>query len=141
MKKILIIFILACLVVSRKANAQVPDTLAYLQSIVANKSQFIGHPFSVLMDSLKIQIKFFAPFSGMHYDTTKETSTSFSFYLPQGVSDLYLSYPRLDIIWYPYLNAVESGSLHSQYRTVGWAPAIASFYSSGIIKDIVILER
>jgi len=59
MKKTFIIIIFILIAYARKVNAQttgVPDTLAYLQSFAANKSQYIGHPFSKLMDRLTLPI-------------------------------------------------------------------------------------
>ena len=101
MRRILVIVFLLNVVNEENVTAQVPETLAYLQSVVANKAQFVGQPFSVLRDSLKIQIKYFSPFGSISYDITKETSTSFSFFFPQTINDLYLTYPKLDIFWRP----------------------------------------
>lgn len=78
MKKIILIILI--ITVAKNVSAQlngVPDTLAYLQTIVANKAQYIGQPFSTLIDNLQIQIKHFIPFASISYDKTKETSTSF----------------------------------------------------------------
>ena len=140
MKNIIIVIFFMLSAFSKNVNAQtvppISDTLSYLQSIVNNKSQYIGQPFSVLMDSLQIQIKFFSPFAGIHHDKTKETSTSFSFYFPTNHEEIYLTYPSLDIYWHPYLNSTQSHLLYSQYRTVGWCPTIKSFYSTGMIADI-----
>ena len=96
MKKIIILLFIALFAIT-KSNAQttaVTDTLAYLKSIEANKALYIGQPFSVLMDSLKINIKFFSPFASIPYDKNKETSTSFSFYFPQNAEEIYLTYPN-----------------------------------------------
>ena len=60
MKKIILIILI--ITVAKNVSAQlngVPDTLAYLQTIVANKAQYIGQPFSTLIDNLQIQIKHF----------------------------------------------------------------------------------
>ncbi|MBK7347651.1 MAG: hypothetical protein IPI98_12300 [Chitinophagaceae bacterium] len=99
MKKIILIILI--ITVAKNVSAQlngVPDTLAYLQTIVANKAQYIGQPFSTLIDNLQIQIKHFIPFASISYDKTKETSTSFSFYVKvQG--DYYSLYPLLEIYW------------------------------------------
>jgi len=94
LKKIFLIIIITTL--SRSVNAQtgVADTLAYLQSIVANKAQYIGHSFHELADTMQIQIKFFSPFVAIHYDNNKETSTSFGFYFPQTEEEIYLTYPK-----------------------------------------------
>lgn len=116
-----------------------PDTLAYLQTIVANKAQYIGQPFSVLLNNLQIQIKYFSPFASIHHNKSKETSTLFSFYFPLSVADHYLSYPRLEIYWQPYLNAIQSNILFDN-NNGGWVPTVVSYYTSGIIADIQILE-
>jgi hypothetical protein len=140
MKKIIVI--LCLLIVSRgslKAQTGVPDTLAYLQSIVHNKAQYIGQPFSKLMDSLKIQIKCFSPFASLPYDMTKETSTTFGFYFPLNPEEMYLTYPRLKIIWQTALNANQSLTLYNQSNS-GWTPSVISFYTPAIIADIKILE-
>ncbi len=52
---IILLFVLTAFAKDAKSQTSgVPDTLAYLQSIVANKTQFIGQPFSVLKSSLNI---------------------------------------------------------------------------------------
>ena len=141
MKKATIIFIFLLSALSQETKAQtygVPDTLVYLQSIVANKAHFIGQPFSVLIDSLKIQIKYFGPNSGIVYDVSKETSTSFGFRTPQNAEEIYLTYPHLLVYWQPCLNANQSRILYN--TTVGWTSTIAAFYATGIIADIQIRE-
>lgn len=140
MKKIFVVVFFIITASVNKTNAQVPDTLVYLQSIVANKSQFIGRPFSVLMDSLKIQIKFFSPFGAIHYDKNKETSTSFAFYFPHTSDEMYLTYPKLEIYWQPYLNASQSDILWENNNGGGWSPTVAAFYATGIIADIKVRE-
>jgi hypothetical protein len=122
-----------------KAQTGVPDTLAYLQYIVANKSKFIGKPFSVLRDSLKIKIKLFSPFAGIPQNMHKETSTSFAFYFRQSTADYYLSFPRLRVFWQPYLNATQSDQLFETLNGAWVSPAI-SFYANAIVADINILE-
>jgi hypothetical protein len=124
-------------------NAQtygVPDTLAYLRSIVANKAQFIGQPFSKLQDSLKIQIKYFHPTRGVVHDISKETFTDFSFYFPLSAEEIYLTYPAIRIYWQPYLNATQSDVLWENNNGGGWSTAVANFYVNGIIADIKIVE-
>jgi len=143
MKKIILIIIIFFTAIIKNANAQssgVPDTLAYLQSIVANKSKYIGKPFSVLMNSLQIQIKFFSPVASISYNKNLETSTLFSFIFPRNSEEIYLTYPSLEIYWKPYLNAVQSELLYSQSRSVGWYPAVEGFYGNALISDIKVLE-
>lgn len=140
MKKIIIIFLIIAATKNAKAQTYgVSDTLAYLQSIVANKAQFIGQPFSVLSASLQIEIKYFSPFASIPYDKTKETSTSFSFYFPANAEEIYLTYPSLRISWQPYLNATQSSSLFDNAKGA-WISSVSAFYISGIIADIKILE-
>jgi hypothetical protein len=141
MKKIIIMLLVIATTNSLKAQTSgVPDTLAYLQSIVANKAQFVGQPFSTLMDSLQIQIKFYFPFASLPYDKAKETSTSFAFYFPPTAEEVYLTYPHLEIYWQLPPDAEQSRTLRSQYRSIGWNLQIANHYSSKIIADIKVRE-
>ena len=143
MKKLFIITVFLLMAIIKETNGQtsgVPDTLAYLQTIVKNKANYIGKPFSVLMNSLKIKIKFFSPSAGISYDIRKETSTSFAFYYAQSVDDDYLSYPRLEVYWKPYLNAKQSDVLWVKNNYGGWNSTVAAYYAKGIIANIDILE-
>ena len=142
MKNIFVILlILITMVYVKETKAQVPDTLAYIQSVVANKAQFIGQPFSVLMDSLKIQIKFFSPFAAIPHDKNKETSTSFSFYFPQdGLEDFFLTYPKLEVIWQTPLNATLCDALWEANNGGGWTSTVAAFYANGIVADIKVRD-
>jgi len=142
LKNILIIGFIALISFTKNAKAQtgVPDTLAYLQSIVANKANYIRHPFSVLLNDLQIQVKYFHPIASIHYDKNKETSTSFAFYFPQTEDDMYLTYPCLNIYWQTPLNASQSFSLYNINDGGGWTPGVANFYANGIIADIKIRE-
>ncbi len=124
---------------TRDTKAQaVPDTLAYLQNIVANKSQYIGQPFSVLYNNLQIQVKFFSPFAAIHHDKNKETSTSFSFYFPQTADDMYLTYPKLRISWQLHLDINQSLNLYN--LNDGGTTPVYNFYKNAIIADIQIRE-
>jgi hypothetical protein len=136
MKKIITIMIFS-IAVSVKGNAQTAsDTLTYLQSIVINKAQYIGQPFSILMNNLQLQIKFFSPFAAIHSKRFKETSTSFAFYFPQNADEIYLTYPCLKIYWQPYLNGQQSDIIWENNNGGGWNSAAATFYSTAIISDI-----
>jgi hypothetical protein len=138
MKKIILIILI--ITFSTKTKAQVPDTLTYLNSIVTNKAQYVGLPFSVLMDSLKIQIKYFHPIASIHYAKNKETSTSFAFYFPQNHNDMYLTYPCLEIYWAPYLNASQSDILWEANNGGGWSATVTNFYAKGVISDIKVMD-
>lgn len=140
-KKIFSLFIVLTLFFS-KANAQtigVPDTLAYLQTIIANKAQYIGQPLSLLLNNLQIEIKHFSPFGGIHHQKDKETSTSFGFYCPTGANDRYRLFPALDISWNPYLNKVNSMSFYSLFGGC-FSPQVYSHYANEIVRDIDIIE-
>ncbi len=141
MKIIVLIVIISFSIINTKAQIiGVPDTLFYLQSIVASKSQFIGHPFSELQNSMQIQIKHFSRNTDFINNINKETSTSFGFYFPQNNDDVYLSYPRLRISWQPYLNAKLSDTIWKNNNGGSWASSASTFYSTGIISDIQIRE-
>ena len=141
MKQILIIILLSVSIAKEtQAQVGVPDTLAYLQTIVANKSQYIGQPFSILLNNLQIQVKFFSPFASLPYNKYKETSTSFAFYFPQSTDDYYFSYPRLRVSWQSYLDANQSDILWKNNNGGGWTTAVANFYANAIISDIQIRE-
>jgi hypothetical protein len=138
----LITLIYFSVLTNKKSVAQttgVSDTLSYLQTIVANKSQFIGQPFSVLYSTLQVSIKYFTPFGNIAHDKRKETSTEFSFYFPQTANEIYLTYPSLRISWQPYLDNTIAHSLFNQYSG-GWFPQVLQHYSVGIISDIQIRE-
>ncbi len=112
MKKIISIILIPIIILSiGRVSAQtygVSDTLSYLQSIVNDKAFYIGKPFSVLRDSLKIEIKYFNQNTDITSDINKETSTSFGFYFPQENQNFYLTYPRIRIKWQTDLNAKQS---------------------------------
>lgn len=112
MKRILTILFFTIISFSKNTKAQsgVPDTLAYLQTIVANKAQYIGQPFSKLFDSLNlnIQIKYFHPRRGAVSNSNKEMYTAFAFYYPAIAEDVYLTYPCLEIHWQTPLNTNQS---------------------------------
>lgn len=137
MKKYIFIILVFFFAFTKNAKAQVPDTLAYLQTIVANKANYIGQPFSVLANSLQIQIKYFFPYASIHHNKNKETSTSIAFYFPVTVNELYLTYPGLEICWQPYLNMHESNIIRQTNTNRGqWNAAAAALYSTAIIADI-----
>lgn len=141
MKKIMLIALVILSTSQLKAQNQgVPDTLIYLQTIVANKSKFIGKLFSVLRDSLKLEIRYFDPKSNIVYDISKETSTRFGFYFDINADELYLTYPSLEIFWQTPLNATQSNVIWNNNNGGGWSTSAIQFYSPGIIRDIKVSE-
>ena len=142
MKKLILMLILSG-TIFKNAGAQttsVTDTLAYLQTIVASKANYIGQPFSVLMNSLQMPIKSFIPFASVHFEKNKETSTSFSFHARQTGDDYYSAYPLLRVSWVTPLNAEQSKILWKSNNCGLWSQAAIEFYSTGIISDIQIRE-
>lgn len=141
MKKILFFIIMALVFFTQKTKAQtgVPDTLVYLQNIVANKAQYIGQPFSLLNNSLQIEIKYFFPFGGIHYDMKKETHTSFAFYFPNNSDELYLTFPKIIVYWQTPLNMTLSDNIRGANRG-RWDTSSVALYGNAIIKDITLRE-
>lgn len=143
MKKVLIIlfvFIIGHTNISNAQSTSVPDTLAYLQTIVSNKTQYIGHSFSTLQNALQIQIKCFAGHNANPYDMSKETSTSFGFYFPQNADDFYLSFPRLEVVWQIPQNANQTWQIWKNNNGGFWNTAASNFYANAIIAEIRIFE-
>ncbi|MBX9892650.1 MAG: hypothetical protein K2Y12_10050 [Chitinophagaceae bacterium] len=143
MKKLILILIVSIIFAKKiQAQAGVTDTLAYLQNIVANKSQYIGQPFQNLVQNLQIQIKFFQPYAAIPYNKNKETSTSFSFYFPLNSSELYLTFPKLEIYWQTPLDIMLSDNIRKANNNKGmWNSSANLLYSSAIITDIKIREQ
>lgn len=140
MKRIIFIFLITISVFAGDTKAQaVPDTLAYLQTIVNNKGNYVGQPFSVLLNQMPIQIKYFIPLPGSSCNRYKECVTSFSFYFPQNSEQKNLTYPRLDISWQTPNNQSQSLSLYFQLNGA-FDPIVSSYYSSGLISDIKLRE-
>ncbi|MCB0740828.1 MAG: hypothetical protein R2796_10545 [Chitinophagaceae bacterium] len=135
--------IIAFLIIANipKTKAQgVPDTLTYLNSIVANKNNYIGQSFSLLKNNLQIEIKYFQSFAAIHYNKDRETSTSFAFYFPNDADEIYLTFPKLEIYWQTPLNINQSGLLWGNNNGGGWSTAVYNFYKNAIIADIKVRE-
>lgn len=143
MKKLFLIILFGLFCFSKGTLAQIgiSDTLTYLKSIEANKSQYIGQPFSILLNTLQLDIKFFQPFATKPHDRFKETTTIFSFYFPNSNAEMYLASPSLTIIWETPLDINQSFQIFGIGNNKGrWNTAALSYYSSSIIKNIVIIE-
>lgn len=133
MKKLVFIVVIFLAKGVSGQTSPITDTLAYLKQIEAQKSTFIGQPFSVLKDSLKIGIQFFGPIQALHYAKDKETSTRFYFINPQKMEDF--SYRYIEVYWQTPLNADVSSQIFDD-ATTGWNGQALSFYSSGIIANL-----
>ncbi|MFD2575279.1 hypothetical protein ACFSPU_02975 [Haoranjiania flava] len=117
MKKILIILMVLFITKGINAKTGVPDTLAYLNQIKANKAYYIGKPFSVLLDSLRPSIIFFSPISWNSAYKDKETSTKFYFIKPEYMED-FGSY-NFEIKWVTPLNRTSSDQIFSSGQYAG----------------------
>ena len=136
MKRIFIILIAVLLTQASKAQT-VTDTLAYLKTFETNKASYIGKPFSNLLDSLQIDIRYFGPLASLTYDKSKETSTRFYFIIPEYLEDIQSGY--IQIFWEPYLNADQSSIIFDEAADNDrWNTAAKAFYKNGIIKDIKV---
>jgi hypothetical protein len=141
MKKILIISILFFVAYSAKSQTvNITDTLTYLKTIETNKANYIGRPFSSLMNDLQIQIKYFSPIASIHFDKSKETSTSFCFYYPLNADEVYLTYPCIRIEWDTPLNANQSSIIYNSNDGGMWLLNASLFYANAIIKNIRVSE-
>jgi len=147
MKKLFFLFFLTILLSTNKSFSQsypthITDTLNYLRYIVSNKQQFIGQPFNVLKDSLKIDIKYFCPFGAYHFDQSKETHSRFGFNFSDNLEDFYLTYPGINITWQQPLNLVLAYQIAQGYENTGtaWGTRAYQHYASAIIKDISLVE-
>lgn len=141
MKKSIILFsFMLCFLAGRTQSNGVPDTLVHLQSLVANKAQYVGKPFSMLKADLLLDIKYFFSVSSIPHRKDLEIYTYFAFYYPSNRNELYLTYPRFEIKWLHPLNADQSFILWKNNNGGGWTNAVANFYQHGIIADIKIEE-
>ncbi|MCB0740831.1 MAG: hypothetical protein R2796_10530 [Chitinophagaceae bacterium] len=141
MKKIFLILLITVLTKNINAQSGVPDTLSYLQSIVANKNAYIGQPFSTLYNDLQIQVKHFWPNASIHYNKTKETSTQFAFYFPLLQEDIYLTYPCIEVYWQTPLDKTQSDIIRGTNNNRGqWNTPAYNFYRNAIIADIQLIE-
>ncbi|MCU7695603.1 hypothetical protein, partial [Haoranjiania flava] len=111
--------------------------LAYLNQIQANKSKYIGKPFSVLLNDLQPAIKFFTPSVGHSAYKNKEISTGFYFIIPEYMED-FGSY-NFEIKWATPLNRTISGPIYDGGAYRGqWRTEAAQYYGTGIIADVVV---
>ena len=138
MKRLLAILVLfACIFSVQAQTRPVTDTVNYLKTFETNKTKYIGKPFSNLLDSLQIDIRYFGPLASLTYDKSKETSTRFYFIIPEYLEDIQSGY--IQIFWEPYLNADQSSIIFDEAADNDrWNTAAKAFYKNGIIKDIKV---
>ena len=107
-----------------------------MQQIVVNKANYIGKPFFVLEQDLKLKIKNFSSI-GKEAHKNEATSTIFRFRSIREQGDRF--YPRLKIFWKePYLSLIKSDSIYMRDRkNIGvWDREAESLYRSCVIEDI-----
>jgi len=51
-----------------------------------------------------------------------------------------LTYPILEVYWYPYLNAKQSRNLYRNNNGGQWLSNVQVYYSTGIISNIKVIE-
>lgn len=136
MKQILLVIgVLICMQITYAQSVPGVDTLSYLKTVVAKKGNYIGKPFSVLMNDLRIQIRAFSPHTPLHSAKNKEVYTQFHFIIPKYAEDF--KFPSLMIYWEPSLNAEISSKIYDQSEEGGlWIPDAIQFYRNAIIKNI-----
>ncbi|MBC7935737.1 MAG: hypothetical protein H7Y86_10345 [Rhizobacter sp.] len=138
MKKLFFLGLITILSITSKVKAQPNiDTLAVLQTIVANKSSYIGQPFSVLLSQLPISIKYFLPIP--YAKRHEEKHTSFAFFYTSDAQQNYRMYPRFGILWQNPLNQSLSYSLWRQ-TSGAWTSTHSAHYANAIIGDIWIVK-
>jgi hypothetical protein len=143
MKKVIfVLFVLfATKGIKAQSNTGVPDTLAYLNTIVANKANFVGQPFSVLANSLLISIKYFSPDARFHHRKNAETSTYLAFYNSTNAEDYYRTYPMLVVKWRePYHDINLSYAIRKADSLHGWNATAKAHYANYIIDDISVFK-
>jgi len=116
----------------------ITDTVAYLKSIEARKAEFIGKPFSVLLNELKLPILCFGPVGSIPYDRSKETSTIIDFFTDnhEEVEDETM----LIIYWQTPLNQFRSSKIADKTTPRGkWTDEAKDNYKNAIIDDIFFL--
>ncbi len=136
MKKFHIVLFFSMLALCKDIKAQ--DTLATIQTIVANKSSYIGGSFSNLLNHLPLDVKYFFPGAGLPHNRYAETSTKFSFYFPTSSDKLNNIYPCIRIYWQAKQNRSQSLPLYNQAKGA-WSSAVASHYGSAIISNIELV--
>ncbi|RYE27672.1 MAG: hypothetical protein EOP48_34350 [Sphingobacteriales bacterium] len=136
MKKKLLFINIMLIGLTHNVRAQsVIDTLSVLQTVVANKANYIGQPFSVLSSQLPISIKYFLPIPSSN-KRHKELHTSFAFFYSQNVNRMY---PTLEIYWQQPLNQLLSFNLWRQ-TSGAWTSIHSTHYANGIIADIGVIQ-
>lgn len=133
-RKLSLAFILFNIVCIR-LNAQVTDTLVYLQTEVeAKKNLYIGQPFSVLLNDLLIQpVALYG--SGAPINKNREFYTTF-YYSEGGASG-----PRgthyIDIEWRDIISRPITGPLQRENNWL-FTTAVRNYYSDKVIKNIKV---
>lgn len=140
MKKhiIIVLYFLLSFLTAQSQTLPVTDTLAYLKSIEARKAEFIGLPFSKLLNELKINIVDFGPIGANSNDIKQETSTVIMFKKPIASQD-YFDFPRISIYWRFYVDIDQSTAIATQTSVYGkWTNSARQYYQNFIIDDIIV---
>ncbi|OJU22408.1 MAG: hypothetical protein BGN92_01090 [Sphingobacteriales bacterium 41-5] len=137
-KQIIILAFLFSFATAQAQTQPVTDTLAYLKSIEARKAEFVGQPFSKLLNELKINIIKFGPIGSNSNDITQEPTTVFRFKRPIASQD-YLDFPSISIYWHSYIDIDLSTAIATQTSVYGkWTDSAKLYYQNFIIDDIIV---
>ncbi|HNP33975.1 MAG TPA: hypothetical protein PKN96_11845 [Flavobacterium sp.] len=139
MKYYRIFFFISIFCYSFSSEAQSSDTLTYLNHIVATKSNYIGRPFSVLLDSLQLPIKAFNISTYRSQNLKKESSILIGFAYANTPETIDLTFPRLEIIWQIPNDAIATWDLYRIYDGA-WNPSVQGYYQNKIILDLFVIE-
>ncbi|TXH21748.1 MAG: hypothetical protein E6Q95_03195 [Chitinophagaceae bacterium] len=132
MKKAAIL--LSIFFISSGVQAQVADTALYLNSeILAKKHLFIGKPFSVLLDTLKVTPKLNFGRSPRY---NKNIESRSYFYFNEGVSR---SAHYIVIEWEDPISATVTESLHRKNNFV-FTGEERAFYCTRTVADIIFAK-
>lgn len=140
MKKhiIIVLYFLLSFLTAQSQTLPVTDTLAYLKSIEARKAEFIGQPFSNLLNELKINIIEFGPVGANSNDIKQETGAIFRFKYAD-INRNYHDDPILIIYWRSYVDINQSNAIASQTSVYGkWTNSARQYYKNFIIDDIIV---
>jgi len=140
MKQFIILLLISTCVfnTTQAQTTPITDTVAYLKSIEARKAEFIGKPFSVLLNELKLPILGFGPIGGRPYDRSAETNTVFDFYTDDKEESE--SETKLSIYWKTPLDANKSAPIWNKTTPRGkWNSEALENYKDAIIRDIYFL--
>ena len=135
-----ILFLLAVISICYESSSQRPivkDTIGYLKKMEALKADYVGQPFSKLLNDLKMNIVYFCPMATDLRDIAKEPQTVFRFARPNLIS--ISSSPSMVIFWQSYVNSDQSLEIADSGIFGKWTDVAKTHYQNAIVRDISIM--